>query len=151
MTFTGDAIDDLTLLQCSHNADLFSLTINGAPRVTDIGIGGAVLNSPELRQLSIAGTNARATYGHFIPKVLELRHLQHLELKSTMLDLQDEDAGRVQSRCARAHTAFAASRLLRAHAAGSPAAPARAHACLCHTYALPFQRSLEAFVGSSYS
>jgi hypothetical protein len=76
----------------SHNANLHSLTVNGAQRVTDLGLGGAVMNSPDLRTLSVAGTSPKLTYGHFIPKVLELRNLQHLELKGVLLDLQDLEA-----------------------------------------------------------
>jgi hypothetical protein len=98
VTFTGDAVDDKVLLEVSHNTCLTSVVINGTFRVTDMGIAGAVMNSPELRTLSISGTNPHATFGHFLSKVLDLNHLQHLELKSTMKDLQGPDAAKLQSR-----------------------------------------------------
>lgn len=100
VSFTGDAIDDSIMLEVAHNADLVSMYVSIAPRVTDIGLGGAVAISPNLQTLSLQGTSLRATFGHFLPKVLELRHLQHLELKSTMLALQDMDPARVPHRCA---------------------------------------------------
>ena len=58
------------------------------------------MNSPDLRTLSIGGTNVHATFGHFLPKVLDLKNLQHLELKSVMKDLQGVDAAHQQGRCA---------------------------------------------------
>lgn len=59
-----------------------------------------MINSPELTMLSIAGTSPRATYGHFLPDVLSLRHLQTLELKGCMLDLQwDDSKGEAQQTC----------------------------------------------------
>jgi hypothetical protein len=101
---TGDAIENRHLLKVSHNADLTSVTISASPRVTDAGIAGLVINAPELTTLSIAGTNVRATYGHFMPDILNLQYLKTLELKGCMIDLQREDSdaeARVsQQRCA---------------------------------------------------
>lgn len=86
-TFTGEAIDDAILSAASRATSLTAVAVSSAPSVTDAGIAAIALNCPALETLAVAGVGVAATYGHFLPKLLDLRHLRHLELDTPMLDL----------------------------------------------------------------
>jgi hypothetical protein len=89
-------VDDDLILEVAHRAKLEHITIKGTPRVTDIGLGAAAMQSPKLRTLSVAGTSPTETFGIFLSKVLALRQLEFLELKTPMLNLQDYQSARRQ-------------------------------------------------------
>ena len=79
----GDAASDGALLEAARLADLTDLTVSSAPHITGDGVARAVLESPNLTRLSLSdlGPSAHAACGCFLPRVLELRYLQALELK----------------------------------------------------------------------
>lgn len=88
-TFTGDAVDDRLLQLVSTNTDLTFLSVNSCHSITDAGISAAVMASQNLTTLIVRDTSTTETYGHFLGKVLALQHLQKLELRSQMIDLQE--------------------------------------------------------------
>lgn len=101
MTFTGEAVDDALLQMVATSAaqQLQGMAISSAHHVTDSGISAAAMAATQLTSLSIEGSSASETFGHFVPKVLGLPRLARLKIDTSLRDL--EDLPRAATWCAR--------------------------------------------------
>lgn len=82
-------MDDALLRLVATSTALHSMAVSSAHHVTDAGISAAAMAATQLTSLSIEGASASETVGHFLPKVLSLPSLAHLQLDTSLRDLED--------------------------------------------------------------